>query len=136
MPRQGPRSALVQASFDHSQVSKLRRTVTDAASRVGLSGRRLQEFVLAVNEIVTNAVRHGGGRGRLLLWRRAGTLVCEVSDEGTGMPGRPTEPDRLPPPVTGAGGRGLFLAGRFAELEVQSGPRGTTVVLSVPLNGG
>ena len=48
------------------------------------------------SELATNAVRHGGGSGRLRLWTDDQVLVCEVSDTGAGItdpnPGEPTRP--------------------------------------------
>ncbi|MDF2712442.1 MAG: ATP-binding protein, partial [Nonomuraea muscovyensis] len=67
------RRALV-ADFARGRITVLRRAVTTYAAGMGLTGRRLEDFVLAVNEITTNAVLHGGGRGRLRLWARDGRL--------------------------------------------------------------
>ncbi|GAA3147097.1 ATP-binding protein [Nonomuraea salmonea] len=84
-------------AFARGRITLLRRTVTEHARAEGLTGRGLEDFVLAANEIVTNAVLHGGGHGRLRLWSHAGRLWCEVSDEGPGLPagwmgdGRPPE---------------------------------------------
>ena len=44
--------------------------------------------MVAVNELLTNAVRHGGGTGRVTLWRADGAVVCEVSDHGRGLADR------------------------------------------------
>ena len=38
--------------------------------------------MLAVNEIATNSIRHGGGRGTLRVWQERGSLICEVRDAG------------------------------------------------------
>jgi anti-sigma regulatory factor (Ser/Thr protein kinase) len=74
---------------------------------MGLAARSAREFtgqilrgwgllVLAddtaviVSELVTNALRHGGGAAgedvELILWRRSGQVVCAVTDPGTGAP--------------------------------------------------
>ncbi|MBB6553462.1 ATP-binding protein [Nonomuraea rubra] len=57
-----------------------------AARERGLDGARLDDFLLAVDEGVVNAVVHGGGAGRLSLWCGNGVLCCEVSDQGPGIP--------------------------------------------------
>ncbi|HWH01308.1 MAG TPA: ATP-binding protein, partial [Pilimelia sp.] len=54
---------LLARTFDAEQVTELRHAVARCAEESGLSGHPLEDFVLAVNELATNAVRHGGGRG-------------------------------------------------------------------------
>jgi serine/threonine-protein kinase RsbW len=121
---------LLTASFDHSRVTALRHAVASRAAAAGLSGDRLDDFVVAVNELLTNAVRHGGGAGRTTLWRDAGAVVCEVTDGGAGLPpGRTGRAAR--PAVDEPGGRGLWLAGRLTDtLEIVSDGTGTTVRVS------
>ncbi|WP_280841626.1 ATP-binding protein [Micromonospora sp. A200] len=78
---------------------------------VGLTGDAGYDFVLAVHELATNAVRHGGGRGHLELRRQDDVLTCEIIDQGP-APGH--LPVRLPA-VDTAGGRGLWLAHQLTE---------------------
>ena len=94
----------------------------------GLSGDRLDDFVVAVNELLTNAVRHGGGLGRVALWRQDGDLVCEVSDSGAGLSGpRPT----IRPATDQPGGWGLWLAEELTDtFRLETGNGGTTVRVS------
>jgi len=81
--------------------------------------------VVAVNELLTNAVRHGGGAGQVTLWQADENVVCEVTDRGTGLHGR--DQHRRPAPDV-PGGRGLWLAGELTdELTIKSGEEGTTV---------
>ena len=106
-------------------MTPLRHTVASAAERAGLRGERLDDFVVAVNELLTNAVRHGGGAGHVTLWRSGPAVVCEESDTGTGLrpPDRPTRPTPDTP-----GGWGLWLAEELTdELEIKSGEAGTAV---------
>ncbi|MBB6343934.1 ATP-binding protein [Nonomuraea muscovyensis] len=123
------RRALV-ADFARGRITVLRRAVTTYAAGMGLTGRRLEDFVLAVNEITTNAVLHGGGRGRLRLWARDGRLWCEVTDEGPGLPpgwmGSARTPSRYDP-----GGRGLWLTRMLCDhVTIVSTPGGTSVTFS------
>ena len=96
----------------------------------GLDGERLDDFVVAVNELLTNAVRHGGGLGRVALWRQDGAVVCEVSDSGLGLPDPwPERPTR--PPTDQPGGWGLWLAEELTDtFQLTTGHGGTTVRVS------
>ncbi len=60
----------------------MRGLVTAHAARAGLAEGRAADLLLAVNEVATNSLLHGGGRGTVRLWREADALVCEVRDEG------------------------------------------------------
>ena len=86
--------------------------------------------MVAVNELLTNAVRHGGGRGRVALWQAGGWVVCEVSDSGPGLPATaPRQPAR--PSATQPGGWGLWLAEELTDaFDLATGRTGTTVRVS------
>ncbi|MEV1142393.1 ATP-binding protein [Micromonospora sp. NPDC049799] len=123
-------SPLIAEAFDQAQVTELRHSVTSCAHAAGLGGQRLDDFVLAVNELITNAVRHGGGRGWLRLWRQSGRLVCEVSDHGHGISAHRLNDRSRPAPDT-AGGWGLWLARELSDtMEVETGTAGTLVRIS------
>lgn len=130
-----PPPPLLWREFTGSQVGAVRHAVTRLAAASGLAGRRLEDFALAVNELVTNAVRHAGGRGRLRLWRTDGRLCCEVTDDGPGIPAHRVEPT-APPPVSATDGRGLWLVSRLCDdVRITTGPAGTTVRIAAPLSG-
>jgi anti-sigma regulatory factor (Ser/Thr protein kinase) len=129
-------SALLAESFDRGRVTDLRHVVTSSVEASGLSGQRLDDFVLAVNELLTNAVRHGGGRGVLRLWREGDTVLCEVSDDGGGI-GADRLADRERPAPDTAGGWGLWLADQLSDtMVVRTGPTGTTVRISAAVGRG
>jgi len=120
---------LLTRDFDFHTLVPLRHDVERHIAEAGMADRQLYLFVVAINEVTTNAVRHGGGKGRMYLWREDHTLHCRVVDEGPGIP-----PDRLghtrPAPDT-LGGRGLWLARQGCEtLQVETGEHGSAVTLS------
>ncbi len=81
--------------------------------------------MLAVNELATNSIRHGGGSGVLRVWREPEVLICEVTDHG-----HFEDPlvGRRRPAGTQVGGYGLWLANQVCDLvQVRSGPEGSTV---------
>jgi anti-sigma regulatory factor (Ser/Thr protein kinase) len=111
--------------FGASSLSEVRTKVTDYASAAGLAPTRVVDFVLAVNELVGNSVRHGGGFGELRLWAESDTVLGEVSD--TGSISDPLAGRRRPAPEQ-AGGRGLWIANQVCDLvQIRSGPEATVV---------
>ena len=96
-----------------SGVAEVRRQVSDAALEVGLSPERAAGFTVAVNEIVINAVEHGGGTAAVTLILQAEKLVVEVVDSGSAQ-WQFSVPTAAPPPDQ-VHGRGLWLAGKLAD---------------------
>ncbi|MEV0130369.1 ATP-binding protein [Dactylosporangium sp. NPDC050688] len=94
-------------------VAEVRRRVSEAARKVGLSPERVASFTVAVNEIVINAVEHGGGTAVVTLMMWARRLVVEVVDHGT-APWQFTVP-AAPPPPDQVHGRGLWLAKQLSD---------------------
>ncbi|GAB3969808.1 hypothetical protein GCM10027615_24820 [Plantactinospora veratri] len=95
---------LLTETFDGDRVTEIRHAVAARAEAAGLSGARLDDFVLAVNELMTNAVRHGGGQGWLRLWRTGEILYCLVSDTGAGIGADRLDDRRRPCPKSPAVG--------------------------------
>jgi anti-sigma regulatory factor (Ser/Thr protein kinase) len=115
--------------FNGATLASMRRSVAAWAAAGDLPALRVSEVVLAVHEVATNTVRHGGGTGTLRLAATPGSLVAEVEDAGV-----ITAPfaGLLPPPRSGHGGYGLWLVHQLVELvEIRSGPTGSTVRLHV-----
>ncbi|GIF73831.1 SpoIIE family protein phosphatase [Asanoa siamensis] len=119
---------VLDGAFDRAGVATLRRRVADAADRHGLAGEASDDFVAAVNEVMTNAIRHGGGSGMLRLLVTDGRLVCEVRDHGAGFPAGDFLARRERPTPSSTGGMGLWIAQQTSyALRIESGPAGTLV---------
>jgi serine/threonine-protein kinase RsbW len=87
-----------------------RDVVTRAVGDLG--SVRLDDLLLVVSELVTNAVRHGLHRGPIHLEVRCdGAVRIEVQDQGEGFE-RPTRTE--PRPEFPIGGFGLTVVGRLA----------------------
>ena len=113
-------------SFSAVSLKALRLWIADLAISAGLSRERSDDFVLAVDEIATNSVRHGGGQGTARAWEEHGAIVCDVF--GGGHIRQPLAGRQLPGP--GDGGRGLWLANQLCDLvQIRSSAAGTLVRL-------
>jgi len=112
------------------QVGGLRDARSWVAARAGAAGLpadRTADLLLAVSEIATNSLTHGGGGGTVSVWREDSTVVCEVHDGG-----RISDPlvGRRRPARDATGGRGLWIANQVCELvQVRTFATGTTVRL-------
>ena len=106
-------------------------------------------MVLAVHELVANAVQHGAGAGRLRIWDLAGTLHCRVDDGALAFddPADPADPAADPEDVAAAAttspaarsvatawsipGHGLWVVCQVADdLRVMSSPQGTSAAVT------
>lgn len=153
---------LLDVVFGWADFAKLRRLVSRQCADAGLTGPRLDDFVLAVHEIAANAIVHAGAGGRLILRPVANGLRCMVADTvprtpegpagsagcpaprrgempgpnaapaGPGGPAGYAEPGE---PIGADSGRGLWLAATLAdELSISSGPDSTIVSLYMRLD--
>lgn len=126
---------LLDQAFSRPEITSVRHAVATRVADAGLRGDRLDGFVLAVNEIITNVVLHAGGRGRIRLWIETGAAHCEVADGGTGIPERYLAGDRLPSAFS-IGGRGIWLAHQLCDsVIVRTGTSGSTVIMVSRLPG-
>jgi anti-sigma regulatory factor (Ser/Thr protein kinase) len=107
----------------------LRAVVARRAARAGLSPQRLEDLVLAVNELATNSIRHGGGAGTLAIWETPDALMCEVTDAG--HLADPLAGRVLPSPGQ-IGQYGLWLVNQLCDLvEQRTLPDGNLVRVSM-----
>jgi anti-sigma regulatory factor (Ser/Thr protein kinase) len=123
----------MEQRFDSGSLVSLRSAVAAHGGALGLADGRVEDLVLVAHELATNAVRHGGGAGRLRLWRVDGSVFCEVTDAGMGFAF--PHPDQLRRPDVGApGGRGLWIVARLVDqMRVDSGEGGTVALVQIRL---
>jgi anti-sigma regulatory factor (Ser/Thr protein kinase) len=108
-----------------------RHPVAAAIEELGLAAGRAEEFLIAVGEVVANAMQHGDGTARLTLWESRDAVVCEVHNDGRDV----DDPfaGYLPPGSDGTDeATGLWIARQLSDaLAIDSGADGTSVRLAV-----
>ena len=118
----------IELEFTLEDLPTIRRVVGSFALDAGLDVSRTEEFVLAVNEITTNAVIHGRPPATLRVWHADGEVVVEVADSGDGI--RDTLPGQLTPPLISRGGRGLWMTRQLCDaVEVSCDETGCAVTV-------
>ena len=114
-----------QVAFAEGDLSMVRRIVRTWSLGAGLPEDKSGHLVLAVNELATNSITHGGGRGVLYAWTEPGSFVVEVCDSG-----------RIPDPLVGRdlalditeSGRGVWIVNQLCDLvQVRSLATGAVV---------
>lgn len=124
-PLSGAPPHAAELDFELRSLGEVRAAARVALAAVHIEDTRARDFVLAVNELAENSIRHGSGRGRLRIWADGGRLTAEVTDSG-----------RLSDPLAGRrrptgdlrGGHGLWLTHQVCDLvQVRSSGAGTTV---------
>ena len=101
-----------------------RDIVRRRATHAGL-GERVDDLVLAVNEVLSNSLHHAHEAGRLRIWNEPDGLVCEVRDGG-----HIHQPlvGREEPAKGQVGGHGVWLVNLVCDLvQVRSSEDGSTV---------
>jgi anti-sigma regulatory factor (Ser/Thr protein kinase) len=130
-PREAAASPAAQPTeldFTIDGLGALRSFVMEATATTSLGPERAGDLVLAVNELATNSICHGGGEGTLRVWREERTLLCEVRDSGyisdadVCMGGEPPRPDAM-------SGRGLWLVDQLCDdVQISSSPHAGSAV--------
>ncbi|MFD8967678.1 ATP-binding protein [Streptomyces sp. NPDC059568] len=115
-----PTSSCMAVPHGPAGVGEARHRMREQLSRSGVSAAVVDDAVLILSELVSNACRHGRPLGHEQIgdgdiraeWRvdKAGRLVVEVTDGGG-----PTRPIPATPSVTARGGRGLNIISALAQ---------------------
>jgi anti-sigma regulatory factor (Ser/Thr protein kinase) len=113
VPLADPPPTALSLSVTLETLTEVREAVERFARGHGFDEARAFDVVFVANEIATNSVRHGGGRGVFRIWTDADGVVFETSDTG-----RILEPlvGRRSPPPDADGGLGLWIANQLSDL--------------------
>ena len=119
----------LEVAFDVNTLEALRSAVAGKARDLGATDVIIRRLQLVASELASNAVRHGGGNGRLRLWSNGTVLYCEVTDNGRGLADR-SAGTTLPEPMRDEH-RGLWIVRQLAtNLAINPGPEGTGTVVT------
>ena len=130
-PLSAPAPAIGEIAIKSGNLRSARSLVAYQALAVGLSEKRASHLVTAVNEVATNSILHGGGTGKIRMWREANKLICEIADNGKFD--RPLA-DRERPGSNPSSPRGLWLSNQLCDLvQIRTFPEGTIVRLHMRL---
>lgn len=131
-PLPEPASVLYRTTFALADLSRVRSAVAEHAAAAGLEPSRAKELVLAINELASNSVLHGGGSGTLQLWQDADVFMGQVHD--TGLIQDPLV-GRTRPTGSAQGGAGLWMTNQLCDLvQIRStSAAGTTVRVHMAL---
>lgn len=128
-----PPAAPLDLVVDADGLYAMRASVLAHAGSMGASTRTAERLLIVASELITNAIRHGGGRGRLRLWSDDTRVYCEITDRGPGI----DNPDRghnRPDPAA-VSGRGLWISRQLSDdLVITTGPDGTAVTVSLEIS--
>ena len=121
-----PRELRLRA--DAVELRTARAHVQRSAAALGFDADTIDAIVLAANEAVTNAIRHGESDAQgtigLLIESDADGLTIVVSDSGSFVASAPD-----PSPMAEQGRGFVFMAGLMDEVDLTKGPDGTVVRL-------
>ena len=127
VPLPEPAVPFRELEFGFEELHVVRAIVAMTLDATAMSRHRSYDLLLAVSEVATNSVIHGGGAGMFRIWVDADTVVCEFRDSG-----HLTDPlvGRLPPPLESFGQRGLWIVNHLCDLvQIRTFPSGTVVRL-------
>jgi anti-sigma regulatory factor (Ser/Thr protein kinase) len=128
-----PEVVTLDQPFTADGLYSLRAAVAAHASRLGTAPEPAEQLLIVASELATNAVRHGGGAGRLRLWADHGLLHVQVDDQGPGF--ADLSVGTKPPDQSGTGGRGLWICRQLChDLRIDSSPAGSTVTAVLSLD--
>jgi anti-sigma regulatory factor (Ser/Thr protein kinase) len=128
-----PEVVTLDQPFTADGLYSLRAAVAAHSGDLGATPVLVEQLLIVAGELATNAIRHGGGAGRLRMWADHGLLYVQVDDEGPGF----ADPrvGMKPPDQASTGGRGLWICRQVChELHIDSGAGGSVVTAVITLD--
>jgi anti-sigma regulatory factor (Ser/Thr protein kinase) len=131
-----PATASVMMPHASASVRAARRRLASDLSAIGIKHSRIDDAVLVLSEILSNALKHARPlpSGKIQVsWDVHGEVLEMAVTDGGG----PTMPHPMAPSLSALGGRGLgIVSSLVADWGVRQGGTGeTTVWVVLPVNG-
>lgn len=123
-PLTPPPADAVCLELEDGELTSIRAAVRDFVNQQPTRSGVLDDLVIVANELAANAYEHGTPPRRLMLWRTAGHLICQVENEGAitdPLAGR-RNPEHKP-----GQGMGLWIVHEISDLVEMRDGRRTTV---------
>jgi anti-sigma regulatory factor (Ser/Thr protein kinase) len=98
----------LEIGADHRSSSRARRDIGSWLTSQGFPDRHIDDCLLVVSELVTNAVVHAGTTARVVVRWDGHRVLVEVFDQSTQLPRVAGEMPRI-------GGRGLFIVQQLSS---------------------
>ncbi|MFG1876147.1 ATP-binding protein [Sphaerisporangium sp. NPDC049003] len=125
-------AAVREMTFCVGDLPDVRDFAALQARRAGMVEGDIGDYLVAVNEVATNAVTHGAAKARVRVWCEGGDLLVDVHDDGHWIPGE--APGMIAPHDYSTSGMGLWVARRLTKkLTLKTGANGTNVVMRFKL---
>ncbi len=120
----GAAQVAIDTSFAEPDLHRLRQEVSAHTAEVG-DENLINRVLIVISELASNAIRHGGGGGRLRLWTEDRAIICQVVDHGRGI--TDIDPGARRPDPHSRGGRGIWLCRQLSdEFWLDTGTNGPT----------
>jgi PAS domain S-box-containing protein len=119
-----------------SDLGKVRHAIAQIAESAGMDIERVYDFVLAVGEATTNALKHAHG-GTASLHKKADRLIFVMSDNGPGIEAITLPEVALKRGYTTAESLGMGYKAIISvadKVYLATGPEGTTVAIEMALH--
>jgi anti-sigma regulatory factor (Ser/Thr protein kinase) len=131
-PLPAPPPGRAELRFGSDGLARVREFLAQRAAQAGFEGSRLNDLVLAVDELACNSLRYARGEGTVRTWRENGSLLVEVADGGhiaDPLAGRDL------PSAEELRGRGLYLVNQLCDLvQLRSSPEGSVIRVHMRVN--
>ncbi|GII86218.1 hypothetical protein Ssi03_42080 [Sphaerisporangium siamense] len=117
-----------ELTFCVADLPEVRDFAALQARRAGMAEESIGDYLVAVNEVATNAVTHGSAKARLRVWCEGGDLLIDVHDDGHWI--IEDQPGMIAPHDYSTSGMGLWVARRLTkQLILRTGAAGTSLTM-------
>ncbi|MFC4535701.1 ATP-binding protein [Sphaerisporangium dianthi] len=124
--------AVKELTFCVGDLPDVRDFAALQARRAGMNDEAIGDFLVAINEVATNAVTHGASKARVRVWCDEGDLLVGVHDDGHWVPEE--TPGMIAPHDYSTSGMGLWVTRRLTkELILRTGQNGTELIMRFKL---